>query len=82
MRTRPAVMREVNQPLSVEEIELDPPKEGEVLVRMVTAGVCGSDVHFITGHRRSRLPVVRGHEGAGAWRRWGRVSAVSQWATT
>jgi NDMA-dependent alcohol dehydrogenase len=65
VRTRAAVMREINQPLSVEEIELDPPKAGEVLVRMVAAGVCGSDVHFITGHRRSRMPVVRGHEGAG-----------------
>jgi NDMA-dependent alcohol dehydrogenase len=65
VRTRAAVMRAVNQPLSVEEIELDPPKAGEVLVRMVAAGICGSDVHFITGHRRTRLPVVRGHEGAG-----------------
>lgn len=58
MRIRAAVMREINQPLSVEEIELDPPKAGEVLVRMVAAGVCGSDVHFITGHRRSRLEFV------------------------
>jgi S-(hydroxymethyl)glutathione dehydrogenase/alcohol dehydrogenase len=58
-------MRALNQPLSVEEIVLDPPKQGEVLVRMVAAGVCGSDLHFLSGHRRARLPVVRGHEGAG-----------------
>jgi NDMA-dependent alcohol dehydrogenase len=65
MRTRAAVMRAINEPFSIEEVELDPPKAGEVLVRLVATGVCGSDLHFLTGHRLSQLPVVRGHEGAG-----------------
>src|SRR5687768_411557 len=65
MRTRAAVMRATNQPLSVEDIELDPPREGEVLLRMVAAGICGSDRHVLEGRYPSPLPAVAGHEGAG-----------------
>lgn len=65
MRTRAAVLRQVSQPLSVEEIDLDPPGPGEALVRLVAAGICHSDHHFVTGHRTVRLPCVLGHEGAG-----------------
>jgi NDMA-dependent alcohol dehydrogenase len=65
VETRAAVLRELNRPLSVETIELDPPKEGEVLIRLVAAGICHSDHHFVTGHRQTRLPTVKGHEGAG-----------------
>jgi S-(hydroxymethyl)glutathione dehydrogenase/alcohol dehydrogenase len=65
MRTRAAVMRAVGGPLSVEEIELDPPKAGEVLLRMVAAGICGSDRHVLEGRYPSPVPAVAGHEGAG-----------------
>ena len=65
MQTTAAVLRQLNEPLSVEQIELDSPKEGEVLIRLVAAGICHSDHHFITGHRQTRLPIVKGHEGAG-----------------
>ncbi|BBZ15478.1 zinc-binding dehydrogenase [Mycobacterium branderi] len=65
METTAAVLWEANQPLSVEQIELDAPGEGEVLLRMVAAGVCYSDHHFMTGRRTMRLPAVIGHEGAG-----------------
>jgi S-(hydroxymethyl)glutathione dehydrogenase/alcohol dehydrogenase len=58
-------MRAVGGPLSVEEIELDPPKSGEVLLRMVAAGICGSDRHVLEGRFPSPLPAVAGHEGAG-----------------
>lgn len=72
MKTRAAVLRALNAPFSVETVELDPPRRGEVLVRMVASGVCQSDLHFITGHRKTFLPAVRGHEGGGA----GEVIAV------
>jgi S-(hydroxymethyl)glutathione dehydrogenase / alcohol dehydrogenase len=62
---RAAVLYEFNQPLELEEVELDPPKEGEVLVRMVASGVCHSDLHVVQGTHPTDLPVILGHEGAG-----------------
>jgi S-(hydroxymethyl)glutathione dehydrogenase/alcohol dehydrogenase len=62
---RAAVLYEYGEPLAVEEIELDPPREGEVLVRMAASGVCRSDLHTIEGVHPWALPVVMGHEGAG-----------------
>lgn len=62
---RAAVLHEFGQPLVVEELELDPPKAGEVLVRMVASGVCHSDLHVVHGVHPTDLPVVLGHEGAG-----------------
>jgi alcohol dehydrogenase (nicotinoprotein) len=66
MLTKAAVLSGVRTPLTVEELELDPPKAGEVLVRMVATGVCHSDVHYFTGDSTGRrFPLVLGHEGAG-----------------
>ena len=65
MKTKAAVLYEVGQPMVVEEIELDDPKEGEVLVKIGAAGVCRSDRHFMHGDAPIALPVVLGHEGAG-----------------
>lgn len=59
-----AVLREVNKPLSIEEVELDPPKEHEVRVRIAAAGVCRSDLHFMHGAAAIRTPAVLGHEGS------------------
>jgi len=64
-KIRAAVLREFGQPLVVEELELDPPKAGEVLVRMAASGVCHSDLHVAQGIHPTSLPVVLGHEGAG-----------------
>jgi Zn-dependent alcohol dehydrogenase len=60
-----AVLRETGAPLSVEEVELEAPRAGEVLVRIEAAGVCHSDLHYMTGDLAARLPIVVGHEGAG-----------------
>jgi NDMA-dependent alcohol dehydrogenase len=49
MKCRGAVLRGVGQEWVIEEITLDPPREGEVLVKMAVAGVCHSDDHFTTG---------------------------------
>jgi S-(hydroxymethyl)glutathione dehydrogenase/alcohol dehydrogenase len=65
MQTRAAVMRALQKPLSVEDIELDPPRAGEVRLRMVAAGICGSDRHVLEGVYPSPVPAVAGHEGAG-----------------
>ncbi|MGI9645044.1 MAG: NDMA-dependent alcohol dehydrogenase [Ilumatobacteraceae bacterium] len=68
MRTRAAVLREENTPWSVEEIELDPPKDGEVLVKLAASGMCHSDEHVVTGDLAGVTPpppMVGGHEGAG-----------------
>src|SRR5258708_9344012 len=65
MKTRTAVIYAPGEPIRVEEIELDPPKDHEVQVRMVAAGICHSDYHIITGELPSYLPLALGHEGAG-----------------
>jgi S-(hydroxymethyl)glutathione dehydrogenase/alcohol dehydrogenase len=62
---RAAVLYEFNAPLVVQELELDPPKAGEVLVRMAASGVCHSDLHVVRGTHPTALPIVLGHEGAG-----------------
>jgi S-(hydroxymethyl)glutathione dehydrogenase/alcohol dehydrogenase len=58
-------MRALRSPLAIEDIELDPPRYGEVLLRMAAAGICGSDRHVLEGVYPSPLPAVAGHEGAG-----------------
>lgn len=60
-----AVLYEVNQPLQVVEIDVEPPKRGEVLVKMGAAGICASDHHVIHGTGSLPLPAALGHEGAG-----------------
>ncbi len=60
------LLRELNAPLSVEEVDLDGPSSGEVRVDVKGAGVCHSDYHAVTGHNPPyALPTVLGHEGAG-----------------
>ncbi len=64
---RAAVLHGVGEPLRIEELELDPPKAGEVSVRMLASGVCHSDVHRADGDwgEGTIHPIVLGHEGAG-----------------
>jgi Zn-dependent alcohol dehydrogenase len=62
---RAAVLRAFNEPLAIEEVELDAPRHGEILVRMAASGVCHSDLHVLQGIHPTELPVILGHEGAG-----------------
>jgi Zn-dependent alcohol dehydrogenase len=62
---RAAVLRSIAAPLTMEDLELDPPRAGEVMVRIEAAGVCASDLHYMTGDLSAKLPIVPGHEGAG-----------------
>ena len=73
MKTRAAVLTEMGRPrpyaqtrpLSIEEVDLDPPGPGEVLVRMRAAGLCHSDLSVINGDRPRPMPMIIGHDGAG-----------------
>lgn len=62
-----AIFRQVNEPLTIEEVGIDKPQRREVLVRTVATGVCHSDLHFVDGHldAYTQNPLVLGHEGAG-----------------
>ena len=60
-----AVLFKPNEPLQVVDCELDPPKAGEVRVKMKASGVCQSDWHIMNGDWPSPLPIVPGHEAAG-----------------
>ncbi len=55
----------VSKPLSIEEVDLDPPKRGEVLIKVKAVGLCHSDLVAITGERAKPMPIVIGHEAAG-----------------
>lgn len=65
MKTKAAVLWGLHQKWEVEEVELDGPKEAEVLVKLTASGLCHSDDHLVTGDMPMQLPVVGGHEGAG-----------------
>ena len=66
MRMRAAVLEEFGQPLVVQEIDLEEPRTGEVLVRLVACGVCHTDMYTASGVDPSGYaPAVLGHEGAG-----------------
>jgi S-(hydroxymethyl)glutathione dehydrogenase/alcohol dehydrogenase len=75
MRIRAAVLHEPGR-VVVEEVELDAPRAGEVLVKVAAAGVCHSDLHLVDGDLGDgRWPMVLGHEGAGV------VEAVGEGVT-
>jgi len=60
-----AVCHAFGQPLTIEEVQLESPGDGEVRVALHACGVCHSDIHFIEGAWGGALPAVFGHEGAG-----------------
>src|SRR6476660_7841070 len=54
-----------SSPLSISDLELDPPGPGEVLVRIAAAGLCHSDLSVVDGNRPRPLTMALGHEAAG-----------------
>lgn len=60
-----ALLIEPGVPFAVEDVDVEKPQTGEVLVRMAACGVCHSDWHLMTGATKHPTPVVPGHEGAG-----------------
>ena len=72
MRTRAAVLEHFGAPLAVQEVELEEPRAGEALVRLVACGVCHTDLYTASGADPSGYaPAVLGHEGAGVVERVG-----------
>src|SRR3974377_1218053 len=68
MRTRAAVVFDQPGKWEITEVELEPPRQDELLVRMAAAGLCHSDDHVATGDLPlppGALPMAGGHEGAG-----------------
>ena len=65
MKMQAAVLWEPGRPVEILEVDLAPPKEGEVLVKIAACGVCHSDLHVVDGHLPEPLPLVLGHEAAG-----------------
>ncbi|MEO1094971.1 MAG: S-(hydroxymethyl)glutathione dehydrogenase/class III alcohol dehydrogenase [Cyanobacteria bacterium J06638_28] len=66
MKTRAAIAWEAGQPLAVEEVDLEGPKAGEVLVRIVATGVCHTDAYTLSGKDPEGIfPSILGHEGGG-----------------
>jgi alcohol dehydrogenase len=73
MKIKAAVLHELgverpyakSKPVKIEELELDPPQEGEVLVKVHAAGICHSDLSIVEGVRPRPLPMALGHEGSG-----------------
>lgn len=78
VRTKAAILRGINQPWSVEDVEIDPPRANEVMIKLASSGMCHSDEHFRTGDMQVTEPMLEavgatempppligGHEGAG-----------------
>jgi S-(hydroxymethyl)glutathione dehydrogenase/alcohol dehydrogenase len=65
MKTKGALLWELNSPFRVDEIDLGDPVADEVQIRMHAAGMCHSDYHITTGATPIGLPALGGHEGAG-----------------
>jgi S-(hydroxymethyl)glutathione dehydrogenase/alcohol dehydrogenase len=76
MKSKAAILWETHSKWSVEDIELDEPKAGEVLIKLAASGLCHSDEHMVTGDMvldpelasmmgLNQFPVIGGHEGAG-----------------
>ncbi|WP_460542798.1 alcohol dehydrogenase catalytic domain-containing protein, partial [Halomonas shantousis] len=66
MKSRAAIAWEAGKPLEIAEIDVEGPKEGEVLVRIAATGVCHTDAFTLSGADPEGLfPSILGHEGAG-----------------
>lgn len=72
MKTKGALLWELNAPFRVDEIEIGDPVDDEVQIRMHAAGMCHSDYHLTTGATPIGLPALGGHEGAGVITKVGR----------
>jgi len=75
MQMQAAILTRPNTPFRIETVRLDPPRQGEVLVKIAASGVCRSDWRVAIGTAPKPMPIIAGHEGAG------RVEAVGPGVT-
>jgi len=71
-KIKAAVLRKKGGPLKIESLEMEGPRENEVLVRIVASGICHTDIDFVEDWDEADTPVVLGHEGAGVVEQVGR----------
>ena len=72
MKTRAAVALEAGRPLEVMEVNLEGPKEGEVMIEIKATGICHTDAYTLSGlDSEGKFPAILGHEGAGIVREVG-----------
>lgn len=77
MKVKAAVAWEAGKPLSIETVDLEMPKKGEVLVKMIATGVCHTDAYTLSGNDPEGIfPAILGHEGGGI------VEAIGEGVTT
>lgn len=72
MKTKGALLWELNSPFKIDEIDVGDPVGGEVQIRLHAAGMCHSDYHLVAGATPIGLPALGGHEGAGVITKVGR----------
>ncbi len=65
MKSTAAVLTGINKPWEIMEVDVAEPRDNEILIRYVAAGLCHSDMHLMTGDLPVELPYIGGHEGAG-----------------
>jgi aryl-alcohol dehydrogenase len=65
MRIKAAVVESAGRPFVIDEIDLDEPRANEVVVRVVSSGICHTDLATRDGDYKVPMPCVLGHEGAG-----------------
>ncbi|MFP2932268.1 NAD(P)-dependent alcohol dehydrogenase [Pyxidicoccus sp. 3LG] len=65
LQVRAALLQVVNGPFVIDEVELEPPRTGELRVRVTASGICHTDLTYRAGAGRFPFPAVLGHEGAG-----------------
>ncbi|XP_060042322.1 alcohol dehydrogenase 1-like isoform X2 [Erinaceus europaeus] len=73
---RAAVAWTPDTPVSLEDVQVDPPKAGEVRIKILFSGLCGTDLHILEGRTKMPFPIILGHEGAGV------VESVGEGVTT
>jgi len=71
VKIRAAVSRDATRPPALETLDVEEPRDGEILVRIVASGICHTDIN-VHERDRSPKPIVLGHEGAGIVERVGR----------
>ena len=78
MKTKAALALKAGEDLVIEEVDLDGPREGEVLVEIMATGICHTDAFTLSGEDPEGIfPAILGHEGAGIVREIGKgVSSV------
>src|SRR5438034_1328743 len=65
IRAKAAIFEAVNRPLIIDEVQVDGPAEGEVLIEIKASGICHSDLHMLDGKLPCSGPAILGHEAGG-----------------